>query len=707
QLKAKPGSRLGLEIYPIVHESGEQNLSLEILAADDTMSALLKYRSHCYSDDFIANMKSCFLNYVQSIANEADIEIGDLSLLSEDDEDYLLHALNNNRVPYQQELGIHQLFEQQVKEKPAQVAIIHAGQSLTYLELNNKANQLAHYLLEQGVKTEDLIGLCMQRSIDMLIALLAILKAGACYVPIDSTYPKNRINQIMDQSGLTLLITQKDYRELTDNAPNQLFLDCEDSKLKLSGYPSSNLANLGQGQQLAYVIYTSGSTGEPKGVMLEHHSVINLAENLKLLLDKTDAGAWGWVAPLTFDASVQGICAMVTGQSLCVISKQTKMDKALLTTLLSSHAISIIDCTPTLLEYWFGVGLAAILPDLIIGGEAISTELWTQLLQWQKKYNRKAYNVYGPTETCVDCSFTAITGGIPNIGKPLNNVQFYVFDEHEQLRPHGCTGELYVGGAGLARAYLNNKQLTAERFIQHPYSYDNDILYKTGDLVRYLANDQLEFIGRMDEQVKIRGFRIELGDIQAQLESLSVIKSSLVTIQQQDRGSYLLAYFSSDSLLDESELVDIIRKKLYASLPDYMIPSVFMRLDEFPLTSNGKIDKKALPAVSTEQLLAEYKPPDGEMASRLQALWSKLLAIPAAQISANDNFFKLGGHSLLVARLINDIKEQLGVEISYKDVFTYASLQDLSTIIDNRNATQSLAQNLQEIDDDSLDELEW
>jgi amino acid adenylation domain-containing protein len=711
QLKAKSGSRLGLEIYPIVHESGEQNLSLEMLTADDTMSALLKYRSHCYTDDFIANMKNCFLNYIQSIANEADIEIGGLSLLSEADEDYLLHALNNNHLPYQQELGIHQLFEQQVKEKPAQVAIIHADQSLTYLELNNRANQLAHYLVEQGVKTEDLIGLCMRRSIDMLVALLAILKAGACYVPIDSSYPKKRINQIMDQSGLILLITQKHFSELTDNAQNQLLIDTEETRLRINSYPSTNLANLanlGQAHQLAYIIYTSGSTGQPKGVMLEHHSVINLAENLNLLLDKTDAGAWGWVAPLTFDASVQGICAMVTGQSLCIVCKQTKMDKALLTTLLSNHAISIIDCTPTLLEYWFGVGLAAILPDLVIGGEAISTELWAQLVQWQKKYNRKAYNVYGPTEACVDCSFTAITGDIANIGKPLNNVQFYVFDENEQLRPHGCTGELYVGGAGLARAYLNNKQLTTERFIQHPYSYDdNDILYKTGDLVRYLANDQLEFIGRIDEQVKIRGFRIELGDIQAQLESLSVIKSSLITVQQEDRGQFLLAYFSSDSLLEESELVDIIRKKLYESLPDYMMPSVFVRLDEFPLTANGKIDKKALPAASTEQLVAEYKPPSGEMANRLQSLWSKLLAIPAAQISGNDNFFKLGGHSLLVARLINDIKEQLGVEISYKDVFTYSSLQDLSTVIDNRNAALSLAQNLQEIDDDSLDELEW
>ena len=710
QLKPVKNSKLGLEIYPLVHESGEQDISLELLPAHDGMKALFKYRTNSFSVESVLRIKNAFLSFIQSISIEADSLLQQVSLVSDKDENYLLHTINQTQAGYQKKSCIHQLFEEQVKATPDVIAVVCDQQSISYDELNQQANQLAHHLLTQGIKPDDFVGICLEKSVAMVIAILAIWKAGAAYLPLDYHYPQERIKLMVKDSKLSIILTQKKLEAVTtDIQQAKLVVDSDELMRTISTYPINNpLVNGLNSKHLAYIIYTSGSTGKAKAVMIEHHSVINLCTNINSDLASKQLRNWGWVAPLSFDASIQGLCALVTGQTLQIISKQVKTDQAKLKSLLTQNTISILDCTPTLLEYWFNIGLAPILPDLLIGGEVISHELWNRLIVWQKQYNRIANNVYGPTETCVDCSMTLIEGNTTNIGKALNNVYFIILDENKRLLPYGRTGELYIGGAGLARGYLNQPDLTSQRFIQHPFSYDsNDILFRTGDSVRYFKNNQLEFVGRIDNQIKIRGFRIELGEIEQQILAHPNINASIVVVFDNGNEKQLVAYVSSDSSIEESELIDSLRSNLYSYLPDYMVPTTFITLEKFPLTSNGKIDRKALPEPNPTVLSSDYLAPIGETELILVDLWSNLLNIPTAQISADAHFFTLGGHSLLVAQLINSIKQKTQLQIAYKDVFTYPTIRNLSNAINNKLRASSLIELLKESKDDSIDELEW
>ena len=665
-------------------------LTLNFSIKNNQLACIFQYNTDLFELKFIERLGNSMQRLLTAIVADPKQPIAQLPLLSSKEIEYQLYLLNNTQnnihSSYSKDLCAHQLFEKQVAKTPNEIAIIFEKQSLTYLELNKRANQLAHYLTVQGVKVDSFVGLCLERSLEMVVAILAIWKAGGAYLPLDPSYPKTRLKYMIKDSALSVLLTQQDFIEVAD-VRKQLVLDDQKFLKDLTDYSIENpVVDSLRVNHLAYIIYTSGSTGQPKGVMIEHHSVVNLSTNINQIDPITKKGHWGWIASLSFDASVQGLCALITGQTLEIISTKAKTDKSILDKLLNKKTMTFLDCTPTLLELWFNIGLESILPNLLIGGEAISNELWSRLIQWQKKHNKKAFNVYGPTESCVNSSFTLIDGCTPHIGKVLDNIQFYILDASQRLIPFGSIGELYIAGAGLARGYLNQDKLTAERFIQHPFgSDDKDILYRTGDLVRYLHDGKMSFVGRIDDQVKIRGFRIELGEIEQQLNDLDDVQSSLLTVYQgADEQKQLVAYLTIKHIyigFSEDELISQLRSELHQVLPDYMLPSMFVILDKFPLTANGKIDRRSLPEPDTSIMTRKYIAPKNETELVLTAIWSDLLKVPQAEISAAANFFELGGHSLISVRLVTEIRERLKTELSIRDIFEYSELRELSNFI--------------------------
>ncbi|MCJ8271549.1 MAG: amino acid adenylation domain-containing protein, partial [Psychrosphaera sp.] len=503
-------------------------LTLNALETEQGLSFCFEYNRDLFDRCTIERMGQHLLCLLDGIASNVQTPVSQLPMLNSQELQYLLHELNDTRVEYDNKLCFHEVFEQTVERMPNKIAAsfdvhgstnaVGAGmrrsgrrEKLNFKQLNEKANQLAHHLRTQGVKPDTLVGLCIERSLEMVIGILAILKAGGAYVPMSPNYPQSRLDFMIKDSGVKLVLTQESFAQCAD-----------ESKTNLARLESQN------SQNLAYVIYTSGSTGQPKGVMIEHRSAVNLGANLAET--NISCTSWGWVAPFVFDASVQGLTQLVMGRTLVVIDDAMKQDVVAMRRVLESGDIDVLDCTPTLLSLWLDMGLEDLLPNLIIGGEAISSALWTQLVDWQQTSGKLAINVYGPTECTVDATSCIIAGDTPNIGRAMANSQCYVLDSNQQLCPKGSVGELYIGGAGLARGYLNQSELTAERFVESQFA---GRLYQTGDLVRYLPNGDLEFIGRSDDQVKIRGFRIELGEVEQQLSLLPQGKAAVVVAHEQ------------------------------------------------------------------------------------------------------------------------------------------------------------------------------
>jgi len=657
------------------------DLTLSINEAQG-LNGYFEYNTGLFSCQTIQQMVDSFSLLLSAVIADPNEKVAELPILNDEQTRYQLDTLNMTDKFYRKDLCVHQLFEQQVKATPDQNAVFMSDIALTYSELNVKANQLAHYLIEQGVEQGQIVGLCLERSFDMLVGLMAILKTGAAYLPMDPSHPSGRLDHVVQNSGLKCVLIQSHLQNLCVNT-KKIIIDKPELNNTLSTYSKHNpIIESLNSSHLAYVIYTSGSTGLPKGVMIEHHSVINLANNIKTLDIGTSDKSWGWIAPLAFDSSVKGICMMLYGKPLHIISESEKKDSEAMKQKLLKGTIGILDCTPTLLEFWLNVDLDEYLPNLIIGGEAISVSLWERLVNWQDKYNKKAFNVYGPTECCVDSSATLITGSKPNIGSALDNYQFYILDRNKAILPLGNVGELYIAGCGLARGYLNSDKLNSERFIEH--SFDGKLpirLYKTGDLVRYLNNGHLEFISRIDKQVKIRGYRIELGEIQYQIEKYPDVISSIILIHGENDVARLVAYITIKSSSEHTKVINGLRHTLSNHLPNYMVPSAFVVLDEMPLNSNGKININALPA--PENLKDNYSAPTNKTQIALSVIWSKLLNIPVQKISADANFFELGGHSLMTIRLLAEIRSEFSSELSVRTVFEQPQLNQMADLISN------------------------
>nr|WP_276572270.1 non-ribosomal peptide synthetase [Pseudomonas sp. dw_612] len=586
----------------------------------------------------------------------------------------LLDTWNATHVAYPQDQTLAQLFQAQVEASADAVAIQFGDQQLSYAELNDRANQVAHHLLALGVRSDDRVAICVERGLGMLVGLLGILKSGAAYVPLDPAYPLDRLTYMLEDSAPVALLVHAATHDLLAEASMPVFdLDSEAWQELSTANPSMSGA---QASDLAYVIYTSGSTGKPKGVMVEHRSVVNL---LCAMADTVGVDASDRVLALTtlgFDiAGLELFLPLMCGARIVLVSRDQARDGRLLAEVIASSGATIAQATPAswrmLLESgWQGDAALTVL----CGGEALPADLARRVAGQVKRL----FNVYGPTETTIWSSALEVQevgGSQVSIGRPIANTQFYLLDQHGKPVPTGVAGEIYIGGTGVARGYMNRPDLTAERFLDDPFS--NGRMYRTGDIARYLPDGNIDYLGRNDGQVKIRGLRIELGEIEVVLAACQGVSEAVVVVREDRPGEQrLVAYYKAQSALS----VDVLRALMLAQLPEYMVPVAYVLLDAMPQTPNGKLDRKALPAPDAGALNAYgYETPLPGVESELAQIWQDLLGLE--QVGRHDRFFELGGHSLLAMRLISQVRLRLGVELALSELFSHAQLSELAQAV--------------------------
>ena len=581
---------------------------------------------------------------------------------------------------YPRDLCIHELFSQTVQRCFDSVALEFQNARLTYGDLEERSNQLAHFLLKKGVGRETLVGLCVERSELMVIALLGILKAGGAYVPLDPAYPSDRIRYVLDDSRAKLVLSHRTLvGSLAGASAEVVCIDDEEGGGWQREDPAP-VANSVKPNNLAYVIYTSGSTGRPKGVQLEHRSVVNFLYSMLHEPGMAAKDVLVAVTTLSFDiAGLEIYLPLLAGGRLVVAPREATADGRLLTQLMARTGATIMQATPTtwrlLLESgWKGDPSLKVL----VGGEALSADLARQLATC----SGPVWNMYGPTETTIWSSVYRVEGNdekLVPIGKPIANTTFYILDNDRQPVAEGSEGELYIGGEGLARGYFERDDLTAEKFIADPFDPETGArLYRTGDLARARSDGNVEFLGRIDHQVKIRGFRIELGEIEAVLEQHPAVRQAVVIAREDTPDDKrLVAYFVSDSASPAKP--HELRNHAAKQLPDYMLPGVFVNVARFPLTPNGKVDRKALPPPTASDFEdgIEYVAPRDPVERRLVQLWEEVLGV--SPISVTANFFDLGGRSLMAARLFTKILRTFGKELPLSTLFRSPTVERLAT----------------------------
>ncbi len=631
-------------------------------------------------------MQQALESLVEVLEQAPETPVRILNILPETERRLLLETWNKTETAYPEQLCVHQLFERQAEKNPDATALVYEEQTLSYAELNARANRLAHQLIAFGVVPDQRVAICVSRSPAMVVGLLAVLKAGGAYVPLDPTYPVERLAYVLTDAAPTILLADKAGRAaLGEQALAELTVLDPNARLNQPDY-NPRLPEL-TSRHLAYIIYTSGSTGVPKGVMLEHRGVCNYL--LWALSDYLTESQFDSIvsSPLAFDATVTSLyLPLLCGGKIRLIRDGQELVE-LLPALLSMESGTLVKITPSHLsaigQELKTAGQECPVYCFIVGGEALpgsTVALWRTLSP-----GSRIINEYGPTETVVGCTvfdthhLSRFVDNVP-IGRPISNTQIYILDTRGEPAPIGVTGELYIGGIAVARGYLNRPELTAERFLPDPFSNRPDArMYRTGDLVRYLPNGNLIFVGRNDQQVKIRGFRIEPGEIEARLAEHPAVSESVVLAQGEGQEKRLVAYVVAP---EDDGLVNSLRAHLSAVLPDYMVPTAFVRLDAFPLLPNGKLDRRALPAPDSDAVARQtYEAPQGETEIALAAIWREVLGVE--QISRYDNFFALGGHSLLAMRVMNRVAA-LGIELPLTTLFKSPSLKAFAEVMQAR-----------------------
>ncbi|XP_055301532.1 uncharacterized protein LOC129568042 [Sitodiplosis mosellana] len=632
-----------------------------------------------------AYMQQALVSLADALTHKPRQPVRSLAVMPPEERTLLLHTLNQTTVDYPSDCCLHQLLEAQVKRDGQAIAVECEGKTLSYAGLNVQANQLANYLITRGVKPDNRVALCVERSTTMIVAMLGILKAGAAYVPLDPVYPSQRLaNILLDADPIFLLADaagrsalgnhQVPVIDLDKPLPVDLPMDNPDAK-KLGVTPTN----------LAYVIYTSGSTGAPKGVMVEHHDAAHLFQSVHDKFDFNTQDKWCLFHSISFDLSVWEIWgALLNGNQLWIVPSELTRSTDEFYDWICTSGITVLTQTPSVFRMLMRAQKICSqfnqLRYLIFCGEALEPSI---VKDWYEKYDKiqtVLVNMYGPTETVIFatnwiCDNTISENSLTPIGRPLSNKRSYLLDQHGEPVPLGADGELYIGGAGVARGYLNRSELTAERFLPDPFS-DNPAsrMYRTGDRARYLPDGNLVYLGRTDQQVKIRGFRIELGEIEARLIEHHLVHEAVV--QHHDNGSdaRLVAYVVADANTLKSQ---DLRTYLSTLLPEYMVPAAFVCLPSLPLTTSGKLDRRALPAPDEESFAREeYEALQGEMEKKLSNIWRKLLSIE--RIGRHDNFFALGGHSLLVVRLLSELR-RIGLDTTVREVFDAPNLAALAS----------------------------
>ncbi len=696
---------LELETMRVDYRTAPFELTLMLTEAEEKVGATITYNKDLFSSETIDRMWDHFVVVLQRIVDDTEETISNISLLGGSELDLVLKGFNQTDTVDQVEYCIHELFEQQVQKTPEATAVIFEGESFTYQELNQEANRLAHHLIAMGIGPETIVGVCVDRSFDMIISLLGILKAGGAYLPIDPAHPVDRIAHLIKDAKIPVLITHSTLiNQLPTFACKALYLDTNWELTARNFYHIRDGKNLDDSfllknpnqkvalDNLAYIIYTSGSTGKSKGVMVPHRGLSNLVKAQTSGFEVNQSSRVLQFASFSFDASVSEIfMALTTGAMLVLATRETLLSAPDTVRLINHEAITTVTLPPSLLAILPAEEIDS-LTTVISAGESCSCDI---AKKWSE--GRQFFNAYGPTECTVgptyfrypdhnDLDFEQEVRILQDlaacpIGRPIANTRIYLLDEDLQPVPIGVAGEICIAGVGITRGYLGKPGLTAEKFIPDPFDKTTGgRIYKTGDLAVYLPDGNIEFLGRTDHQVKVRGFRIELGEVESVINSYpDVIHSAVVVIGDTPSERKLAAYIMPEPNTNVD--IDELRLFMRESIPEYMLPAAFMVLEQLPLNTNGKVDRSRLPEVDSVQhdLRKAFIPPRTEMEHKIASIWRDILRID--NVGLDDNFFELGGHSLLMTKAHLRLQEELNREISIVDLFTYPTIRTLTRYI--------------------------
>ncbi|WPN28492.1 amino acid adenylation domain-containing protein [Pseudomonas sp. P5_109] len=668
------GNTSALKFSGISHHD-QTSFPLAIAAElGECLDLRFNYDTALFSAEAIAGLSARLLALLDAMVSAPQQPLGRLSLLDAAQTARQVEGFNRTAQTWADVRPVYQCFEAQVLQTPEAPALVFAGQTLSYRQLNQQANQLAHHLRSQGVGAEVLVGIAAERSLELVIGLLAIMKAGGAYVPLDPDYPRERLEHMFDDSGVHLLLTQRHLLGQLPIPPATTAICLDDMGGLLDGLSEANLPCVVGPQSLAYMIYTSGSTGKPKGAANHHEALYNRLAWMQGAYPLDGRDTVLQKTPFSFDVSVwEFFWPLMTGARLAVAAPGAHRDPAQLVSLIEQYQVSTLHFVPSMLQAFVqgeGFEHCASLRQIMCSGEALSADLQHSLFRVLP--NVGLYNLYGPTEAAIDVThWTCIDDGgisVP-IGYPIANLVTYILDDSLQPQVQGCVGELYLGGIGLARGYHHRPELTAERFVASPFGERGERLYRTGDLARYREDGVIEYVGRIDHQVKIRGLRIELGEIEACLLEHPAVREAVVIALDVGKSKHLVAYVVGDAALD------LLKQHLRNALPEHMQPSHVLLLDQLPVTPNGKLDRRALP--QPEQQVREYVAPRNTVEATLQAVWQALFEVP--QVGMHDNFFELGGDSIVSIQAVSRARKA-GLSISPKHVFSHPTLAELATV---------------------------
>ena len=706
-----PGLELGA--WELGREAAKFDLTLEVSETPEALTCTLEYKTDLFDPGTIERMLRHLARLLESIAADPQQRLSRFEMLESDEREQLRVAFNDTATAWPRELCLHQLFEQQVERTPGAIALVYEDVAISYLELNRRANRLAHHLQRLGVGADVLVGVMMERSIEMVVGLLGVLKAGAAYVPLDPEYPQQRLAFMMADADMPVLLTQ---HHLLDSLPQErpsVIIALDDRMEELAGEDVDNPPPLATAENLAYCIYTSGSTGQPKGAMNTHRGICNRLLWMQEVYRLTDADRVLQKTTFSFDVSVwEFFWPLVTGARLVMARPGGQRDSAYLRQVIIEQQITTIHFVPSMLQVFLEeleVESCRSLKRVVCSGEALGFELQERF--FDRLGDAELHNLYGPTEAAVDVTWWACQrdsqSAVVPIGKAIANTEMYILDKRLNLVPVGVAGELYIGGIQLARGYLNRPELTAERFVPHPFSSrDGERLYRTGDLARFQPDGNIRYLGRLDHQVKVRGFRIELGEIEGTLlEHPSVQEAVVVMRQYGDDDSRLIAYVVPEHRRatnggpekirtnDETLLADV-QRLTKERLPSYMIPSAVVLLESLPLTPNGKLDRRALPVPEQTRtdLNGSFAAPRTWVEEMLSGIWIEVLGIE--RVGINDSFFELGGHSLLATQVIARMRDAFRLEVPVRALFEAPTVAALAQIIEERRHDQQQIQTL-------------
>ncbi len=682
------------QLLPAPRSTAQFDLSLSLQESGEQIIGSLEYATSLFDRETVLRYLGHWQTLLAAMVADETQAVGRLPLLGEAERRQVLIEWNATEADSPtantwQGKYVHELFEQQVERGPETIALVYGEQSLSYGELNARANRLAHHLRELGVGPDVRVAICMERGIELIVALLATLKAGGAYVPLDPAYPPARLDYMLKDSEAAVLITHGAVKAvLATHTLGLLIVNLDTDAVSWAAQSECNLARSRvDARSLAYIIYTSGSTGRPKGVMVGNPGIVNLLSSMHDLVGITSTDCMLALTTLAFDiAGLELFLPMISGARIVLVERAKSHDPIALAEMITMSGVTMVQATPSTWRLLLDAGWHGS-PNLkaLCGGEALSAELAGRVIERVGKL----WNVYGPTETTIWSSAVLVNWKIVAgaqvhiaIGRPIANTQIYIVDERLEPSPVGVPGEIHIGGVGVAWGYFNRPELTAECFLPHPFGEKaGEHIYKTGDLGRWLPDGNIEYLGRNDFQMKIRGFRIELGEIEARLAGHPDVRESVViACEDNESDRRLVAYYTGEEIGAAA-----LQAHLSAALPGYMVPSAYVHLDSLPLTPNGKLDRKSLPAPEGAAYVRRvYEPPVGEVEAQLARIWAKALNLE--RVGRSDTFFELGGHSLLAARLVNRIKQEtaLDIDISVTDLFTYPTVESLAIHVRSR-----------------------